>query len=191
MKPQIHFFVEDITHQLFLQCYIQHTFNIQIDETHFTKTKSWGGIKLENKKVKELIDLQIPFLIFIDSDIEQSIRSKELIKVLEDVKKIIGSSFTTDSFLFPDNKSKGNIETLLTLIAQETSIIECFEKYEACISNFNPPAKKAKIYAYLEALDGEIIKEEKRDYSKATHWNLNHPSLDPLKAFLAPFFIKN
>lgn len=58
------------------------------------------------------------------------------------------------------------------------------------------PARKTKIYAYLEALVGESkkqkakIKEENRDYRNKDHWNLDpaHPPLQPLKAFLDPFF---
>ncbi|GBU06754.1 hypothetical protein AwDysgo_00850 [Bacteroidales bacterium] len=54
------------------------------------------------------------------------------------------------------------------------------------------PAKKTKIYAYLEALLGEsksqkeLIKERKRDYLNAYFWNLESPYLSGLKTFLKP-----
>lgn len=52
------------------------------------------------------------------------------------------------------------------------------------------PAKKTKIYGYLEALLGdtksqkELIKEAKRNYEETLHWNLDAAYLNPLKDFL-------
>jgi hypothetical protein len=52
------------------------------------------------------------------------------------------------------------------------------------------PAKKTKIYGYLEALLGEtksqkeLIKEANRNYENPQHWNLEAEYLEPLKAFL-------
>lgn len=52
------------------------------------------------------------------------------------------------------------------------------------------PAKKTKIYGYLEALLGtskrekELIKEKERDYENAQHWNLDAEYLEELKLFL-------
>ena len=52
------------------------------------------------------------------------------------------------------------------------------------------PAKKTKIYGYLEALLGEsksqkeLIKEAKRNYEETLHWNLDADYLKPLKEFL-------
>ena len=52
------------------------------------------------------------------------------------------------------------------------------------------PAKKTKIYAYLEALLGksrkqkELIKENKRDYKNPNHWNLKATGIIALTDFL-------
>jgi hypothetical protein len=52
------------------------------------------------------------------------------------------------------------------------------------------PAKKTKIYGYLETLLGtsksekEKIKEKERNYKEQSHWNLDSEYLDPLKEFL-------
>ena len=52
------------------------------------------------------------------------------------------------------------------------------------------PAKKTKIYGYLEALLGEsksqkeLIKEANRNYDNTQHWNLDAEYLEPLKEFL-------
>lgn len=52
------------------------------------------------------------------------------------------------------------------------------------------PAKKTKIYAYLETLLGKsktqkkLIKDANRNYENTLHWNLDAKYLEPLKEFL-------
>ena len=52
------------------------------------------------------------------------------------------------------------------------------------------PAKKTKIYAYLETLLGtsktqkKLIKDANRNYKNTQHWNLDAEYLEPLKEFL-------
>ena len=52
------------------------------------------------------------------------------------------------------------------------------------------PAKKSKIYCYLEKLHGtsksqkKMIKDANRDYNKTEHWNLDAEYINPLKEFL-------
>lgn len=113
---------------------------------------------------------------------------------------------TFEFFLLPDNQNPGDLETLLeaSINPLNKSIFDCWNAYETCLQvqsnphspdgNFTLPARKTKIYAYLEALVGEtktqkeLIKEANRDYSLAEHWNLNSPALLPLKQFLTQFF---
>ncbi len=105
-------------------------------------------------------------------------------------------------FLLPNNESIGDLETLLEKIVNpiNNEIFECWNNYENCLTGkenpANPgnlitlPARKTKIYAYLEALLGsskkqkELIKEPNRDYTNPNHWDLNHGYLEPLKTFL-------
>ena len=62
---------------------------------------------------------------------------------------------------------------------------------EGRIEPLTVPAKKTKIYGYLEALLGasnkekEKIKDKKRDYKNTKHWNLDSVYLNPLKEFLS------
>jgi hypothetical protein len=55
------------------------------------------------------------------------------------------------------------------------------------------PAKKSKIYAYLEALLGEtreqkeLIKDPKRNFSNVEHWDLDSVYLNGLKEWLGQF----
>lgn len=52
------------------------------------------------------------------------------------------------------------------------------------------PAKKTKIYAYLEILLGKsksqkkLIKDANRNYEDTQHWNLDAEYLEPLNKFL-------
>ena len=79
-------------------------------------------------------------------------------------------------------------------------IMDCWEDYEKELVKLDipgrtpppltTPAKKTKIYGYLEALLGtskhekELIKEKERDYENTLHWNLDAEYLEPLREFL-------
>ena len=112
--------------------------------------------------------------------------------------------FPIEHFLLPDNQSDGDLETLLEKIInpKNIAIFECWDAYEKCLrlypkNNFTTPARKTKIYAYLEALLGEsknqkkLIKEAERDYQTPNHWNLDSPALHNLKQFLNTYFLEN
>ena len=59
------------------------------------------------------------------------------------------------------------------------------------------PAKKTKIYGYLEALLGasgeqkKLIKEANRNYENPQHWNLEAKYLEPLRKYLMKPFSNN
>ena len=93
------------------------------------------------------------------------------------------------SFLLPDNKHAGCLETLLERIAvsDHRYIYHCFDTYEDCLKrsqhSYCLPDKKARIYAYCEALDIET-NGTRRSYNDQSHWDLEVPDLAPLKRFL-------
>ena len=78
--------------------------------------------------------------------------------------------------------------------------MDCWEHYEKELVTLDipgrtpppltTPAKKTKIYGYLEALlgtsesDKQKIKEREREYYNALHWNLDAEYLSSLKEFL-------
>ena len=134
-------------------------------------------------------------LIIFDADDDFAERKKE---ILEWGKK---SNVDFELFLFPDNSSSGALEELLELIInpKNVPIFDCWDNFEACIKSkkiegraipLTIPAKKTKIYGYLETLLGssksekERIKERERNYKEKTHWNLDSDSLKSLKEFL-------
>jgi hypothetical protein len=108
-------------------------------------------------------------------------------------------------FLLPDDNRNGELENLLEEIIHPNNqtIFDCWNEYEKCLKNqenptrtghkFTIPAKKSKIYSYLEVLMGEsdaekeLVKDPKRDFTNQNHWILDDnqkPVLKPLKAFL-------
>jgi hypothetical protein len=112
-------------------------------------------------------------------------------------------------FLLPSNKDKGALEDLLENIInpQNRPIMDCWENYEKELVQLDipgrtpppltTPAKKTKIYGYLEALlfdsksQKEQIKEVNRNYENTQHWNLDAEYLEPLKKFLQCNIEKN
>jgi hypothetical protein len=112
-----------------------------------------------------------------------------------------GFDLTCPLFLFPNNQDDGALEDLLEQIIPigNRPILNCWNAYERCLQSksidgrvkpLTTPARKTKIYGYLEALldatneDKKKIKESNREYLNADHWNLNVEYLNPLKEFL-------
>ena len=78
--------------------------------------------------------------------------------------------------------------------------MDCWSDYEKALAeiklpwkqgeSLTIPAKKTKIYAYLEVLLGtsksqkEKIKEPNREYTNKNHWNLDADALNELINFL-------
>ena len=93
------------------------------------------------------------------------------------------------TFFVPDDESEGDLETLLesAMVRQHRMIIDCFDEYTSCIRNcrrdYELPNRKARIYAYCEAL-GIETQPSKRNYHSREHWNLEAPELRPLTVFL-------
>ncbi|WP_367758500.1 DUF3226 domain-containing protein [Helicobacter pylori] len=108
-------------------------------------------------------------------------------------------------FLFPNNQDDGDLETLLSEIANHKEFINCFESYLDCIKKKEhcKPIKnirKSMWYAYLEALGledlytkknifdntgGKVKNEYEEDYEKLKKAiKFESELLNPLKNFL-------
>ncbi|ADB37191.1 DUF3226 domain-containing protein [Spirosoma linguale] len=220
----IQIFVEGVADQKFLKDLIHEWYGIKLTKGKFAEKNSkielgdifdmGGKDSFEDPTKMHFLDPiietlqieEIPMLLIFDAD-KYSI-NKPIIE-----KLCIKRNF--HYFLLPYNgthpepsRNDGDLETLLQeVICSENQIIfDCWQAYEECLKGrpspntasgiFTLPARKTKIYAYLEALVGESknqknkIKEEHRDYRNPKHWNLapTHPPLKPLKDFLDPFF---
>ena len=135
-------------------------------------------------------------LVIFDADEDTEARRSELLVIKEE----FGVEF--ELFLLPNDKDAGALEDLLENIINPNNqpVMECWQTYEeklreVRIPSKTPPtltipAKKTKIYAYLETLLGKsrsqkkLIKDANRNYKNTQHWNLDAEYLDPLKEFL-------
>ncbi|WP_138990424.1 DUF3226 domain-containing protein [Larkinella sp. C7] len=210
MSP-VQIFVEGVADQKFLQDLIFEWYGVEM--ALGSMYKAGDILELEGKdafdsanKLKRLIPIFQTLaitgksaLVIFDAD-EFSVNHANLLAH----SQIHGFRF----FLFPNNELDGDLETLLeSLIHPGNQVIfDCWQAYEDCLKSketamtntgkFTTPARKTKIYAYLEALlddsdsQKEKIKERKRDYREVRHWNIDpiNPVLKPLKDFLDPFF---
>jgi len=98
-------------------------------------------------------------------------------------------------FLLPDDESPGNLESLLrsSVAKGNEKLFNCIEGYASCkealkLKDSRPISEKVKILIYHGSFQNSgDAKGTKRDY-KNEIWDLNSPSLEPLKKFLSKFF---
>ena len=203
MKKPVKIFVEGKTDKKFLKDYFQHIFSeFEIFDENIIDSGGWTNITsqkeqgetIRNQMQRNTADDGVNFMIF-DADEDFSTRKDDI----EQWRAKNNLNF--DFFLFPNNTDSGDLEDLLEKIItdQNQPIFDCWESYETCLQEhaskiigkkMTTPAKKTKIYGYLEALLGESnkekekLKEKNRDYRNIAHWNLDTDYLKPLKEFL-------
>lgn len=217
----VQIFVEGIADQKFFQDLIYEWYGVKFSKGKFAEKNTkielgdifdMGGkdsfedpirMNLLDPIIKTLQIEEIPMLVIFDADIYYNTQP-----IIDEFCANRGFHY----FLLPYNgthtepgKNDGDLEALLQEIIYPDNqvIFNCWQAYEQCLTaqttelrKFTLPARKTKIYAYLEALVGESkkqkakIKEENRDYCNKNHWNLDptHPPLKPLKDFLDKFF---
>jgi len=125
---------------------------------------------------------------------------------LNQLKQQEGIEF--EQFLFPNNQDDGDLETFLENVINpnNSNIFNCWSNYENCVSQLtNPhtqgsytlPAKKSKIYTYLETLLPDSAEGKKRakdpyrKYDNKDHWelhNIHNVYVEKLKLFLDNHF---
>jgi hypothetical protein len=206
-------FVEGDADRKFLHDYIEATFGVTLDAEKnsagkIIKSKNIIGtegcpalicVDTFREKMKENTQQGIINLVIFDADTPKNgggVTPRK--KAIEEWKAKYGLDF--ELFLFPNNKDDGALEDLLEQIInfQNKPVFDCWQQFEACLPTKtdctrNPltiPAKKSKIYAYLEVLHGETnrekesIKDPNRNFKNPQHWDLNASALHPLKDFL-------
>ena len=135
-------------------------------------------------------------LVIFDADEDIETRRAELLAIKDE----FGVEF--ELFLLPNDKDAGTLEDLLENIINPNnqSVMDCWATYEGELEKvriptktpptLTIPAKKTKIYAYLETLLGKsknqkkLIKDANRNYENIQHWNLDTEYMEPLKEFL-------
>jgi hypothetical protein len=197
MNPS--FVVEGPADSRFLTDYIAEVFGQGLDEkVDFIKVGTdWRGLDGQIKNLERARDNDRSLLVVLDADedtphYDKGGFAKRNAAVLGWLQN---NNFAAPVFLWPNHKDDGDLETILEKAALPTHgvIFRCFEQYETCLHTSNQlyvtPNRKAKIYAYLEALGvrGDE-RDRKRNYRNSLHWDLKAAGLQPLKDFLAPHF---
>lgn len=197
-------FVEGDADKKFLSDYYHHLFmerapHYSINYTGDLKGDKTGGYKKLSDEIN-IREMRINSdqggvnLVVFDADEDIEVRRQEL----ETIKEQYHVEF--ELFLLQNNLDAGALEDMLENIINPNNcpILDCWEDYEKELIKLDitgrtpppltTPAKKTKIYGYLEALlfksQKEQIKEKKRDYENTQHWNLDAEYLEPLKEFL-------
>ena len=195
--------VEGDADKKFFRDYYHHLFQEKAPENSiiFPKDNNTGGKdKLKSEETLQALRQNTNQdgvnLVIFDADEDIEARRKELLAV----KEQFGVEF--ELFLLPNDKDAGALEDLLENIINpdNQSVMDCWATYEGELEKvriptktpptLTIPAKKTKIYAYLETLLGKsrsqkkLIKDPYRNYENTQHWNLDAEYLEPLKEFL-------
>lgn len=194
--------VEGAADKKFFEDYYRHLFHENAPEGSITlpirgdKTGGYQKLFSENgiNTLKEGMDYGATNLVIFDADNDFDARRKDILnwKQEHDVE--------FELFLLPNNHDAGTLEDLLENIINPNNrpIFDCWEHYEQELVQtdipgrtpppLTTPAKKTKIYGYLEALlereQKDLIKERNRNYENPQHWNLDAEYLEPLNRFL-------
>lgn len=195
--------VEGEADKKFIKDYYHHLFKTSAPKNSIIHTGDLSGDTGGYKKLASEINLQqmrinsdqggVNLVIF-DADSDYQVRWEEL----SSLKKQYGVEF--ELFLFPNNQDTGALEDLLENIINLNNrpIFDCWKNYEDELSKLEipdrtpppltTPAKKTKIYGYLEALllnhEKEKIKDKKRNYENPLHWDLDAEYLERLEEFI-------
>ena len=198
MKDRFLIVVEGIADETFIRQYLYHLFGQKVPENFILKTNGKDNLKssVAINRMRSMTDQGGINLVIFDADNNFETRQASILEW----KKQNGLEF--ELFLLPNNQDKGELEDLLENIINPNNrpIMECWEHYEKELVTLDipgrtpppltTPAKKTKIYGYLEALlgtsesDKKKIKEREREYHNALHWNLDAEYLSSLKEFL-------
>ena len=198
MKKEFNIFVEGVADARFFKQYVSHVLGEEVPDERLVILKGWDNLKTEASalRMRSMTANGGVNIVIVDADLNYKTRKDEI----EKWKQANEAEF--ELFLLPNDQDPGALEDLLENIINPNNrpVMNCWENYEKELVKLNipgrtpppltTPAKKTKIYGYLEALlldsksQKEMIKEVKRNYRNPLHWNLDAEYLDPLKEFL-------
>lgn len=204
MMVRFQIIVEGDADKKFFEDYYHHLLNEKAPKgsiSHPGKDGDTGGYqKLRSEDaigtIRQNTDLGGINLVIFDADEDPDARRSELLAIKEE----FGVEF--ELFLLPNDKDAGALEDLLENIINPNNqpVMDCWKTYEEKLGEvriptktpptLTIPAKKTKIYAYLETLldksksQKKLIKDANRNYENTQHWNLDAEYLEPLKKFL-------
>lgn len=198
MKELYTIYVEGVADVRFISQYIHHLFDIIVPEERIVKLDGWTNLKgtTWQQRMRAITDKGGTNIVIIDADNDIDAKRSDILAWKTE------NNLDFELFLLPNNKDAGALEDLLENIINPNNkpIFECWEGYEKELVKLDipgrtpppltTPAKKTKIYGYLEAYHGEtkrekeLIKEANRNYADPRLWNLDAEYLGALKGFL-------
>jgi hypothetical protein len=205
MDLPIRIFCEGISDQRFLRDFLKVHYEINISDEDLKKNRyienmgSWNKLPSLDLKIKESYS-DYTSLLFLDADDEKVTDKPGFEATIKFVNELMTAWNWTkyDIFVLPNHQDKGTVEDLLENVINKkhSQIFECWNEFENCLSkdkSLTIPAKKSKIYSYLECLHGvtnqekDKCKDPNRDFQDESLWdirNLENPYILKLKKFL-------
>ena len=197
MIDRFNIVVEGDSDVKFIKDYCLHLFGEKIEADRFIKADGWNGLVKDDvcQRLRSMTDNGGINIVIFDADADVEQRRSEIMQYKEQYE------LDFELFLLPNNQSAGALEDLLENIINPNNqpIFDCWNDYEKELKQvtipgrdkpLTTPAKKSKIYCYLETLHGtsksqkKMIKDANRDYNKIEHWNLDAEYIKSLKEFL-------
>ena len=203
MRDIFTIFVEGIADEVFFRQYLHHLYGIIVPTNRIQRLDGWTNLKGSTwqQRMRTNTANGGTNIVIIDADDDIDARRSDILAWKTE------NDLDFELFLLPNNQDAGALEDLLENIINPNNrlILDCWDNYEKELIKLDitgrtpppltTPAKKTKIYGYLEALlfksQKEQIKEKKRDYENTQHWNLDAEYLEPLKKFLQCNIEKN
>ena len=204
MRKDFNIFVEGLADECFFKQYLRHVFGEVVPDERIVVLKGWDNLKTEASalRMRSMTANGGVNLVIVDADKDFQARKDEIAKWQQT------NEVEFELFLLPNNQDIGALEDLLENIINPNNrpIMDCWENYEKELVQLDipgrtpppltTPAKKTKIYGYLEALlydsksQKEQIKEVNRNYENTLHWNLDVGYLKPLKEFIEGYLLE-
>ena len=200
----IRIFCEGISDQRFLRDFLEVHYKISISDESLKENKlihnlgSWNKLKDRKGRITDE-NSDYYSLIFLDADDEKVTDKPGFDATVTFVTELMETWNWSKYgvFVLPNHKDKGTVEDLLEKVINKkhSQIFECWNEFENCLSKDNSltiPAKKSKIYSFLECLHGvtnqekDKCKDPNRDFQNENLWeirNLNNPYIKKLKDF--------
>lgn len=205
MDLSVRIFCEGISDQRFLRDFLKIHYGLNVTDEDLKKNKyienmgSWNKLTSLELKIKESYS-DYTSLIFLDADDEKVADKPGFEATIKYVTELMTAWNWTkyDIFVLPNHQDTGTVEDLLENVINKkhSQIFECWNEFENCLSkdeSLTIPAKKSKIYSYLECLHGvtnrekDKCKDPNRDFQDENLWdirNLENPYILKLKEFL-------
>lgn len=173
-------YVEGESDQRFLTCIARH---MQVGGLRFRRIgTNMHGLRQMIPQLRQSHDAGKHIAVVLDANSDPECQQKELQRIIVEIGLPVSRSF-----LLPDNRQPGCLETLLEgiAVAPHRAIYDCFDSYEKCLdsADYPLPGAKARVYAYCRAVGSET-RPAKRDYCNNSHWDLDAAVLEPLREFL-------